>query len=244
MTGTAEAHDIRARSLTYLTGTGQSLPRPSAVGEKFTADGRVLPFPGNTFLCHVPPRSAAHAALTAASAALQAGPQASAFTFLPPSSFHMTVFEGVCHAHRGADRWPQGIAPETPVEDVTQAFLPRVISLTLPVRQHVRPRGIFGGFSVALTGATPEDEASLRQARKDLADATGIHRASFADYDFHITLGYLIRWLTADEATAVMDLSDNVASALAAAAPVIDLGGVEFCRFDDMHAFPTLCHLS
>jgi len=43
-----------------------------------------------------------------------------------------------------------------------------------------------------------------------------------------------------DEAAAVMDLSDQVFARLVAQVPQIDLGPIEFCKFDDMHVFSPL----
>lgn len=231
---------LRAASIDRLTGAGMTTPRPEAVGRKFDPEGRVLPYPGNTFLCHVPLQSPAHAALTKASAAPQAGSLAAAFSFLPPSSFHMTVFEGVTDLERQDGRWPEGVAIEETLAKVTARFATAIDGLTLPVAQSLRPVAILGGGSVALTGAAPEAEAALRQSRDRLRAATGIRRANFDSYGFHITLAYALRWLTRAEAEAVQDLSDAVFARLVSAVPVIDLGPVEFCSFADMHAFQPL----
>lgn len=229
--------EMRARGLAYLTGRLEAGARPAAVGQKFDAQGGVLRYPGNTFICHIPPESTAHRALVEASAALQAGPVAGAFAFLPPSSLHMTVFEGVTGAARDDGRWPADIAVEETVEAVTEAFSARVGQMELPGRQMIRPTGIFGGFSVRVEGATPEAEASLRASREALSRVTGIRRPDFESYGFHITLAYLLRWLREEEAEAVLDLSDQVFARLVERAPTIALGPVEFCTFDDMHAF-------
>ncbi|MBN2628911.1 MAG: DUF1868 domain-containing protein [Rhodobacteraceae bacterium] len=234
---------LRAAGREYLAGAQQQGARPVAVGQKFDPAGGVLRFAGNTFLCHIDPESPAHAALTEASLALQQGPLAQAFTFLPPSSFHMTVFEGVCDAHRSGDRWPEGLGPDTPLDQVTDAFSAATARLALPQTHAIRPTGIFAGFSVAVSGADAGAEASLRQTRQALRAATGIRRADFDSYDFHITLGYLLHWLTPDQAEAVLDLSQTVFARLLSRAPVIPLGPVEFCRFDDMHAFRLIRHL-
>lgn len=228
---------LRADSIAVLTGVGQTVPRPAAVGQKFDASGGVLRFPGNTFICHIPRDGEADAALCEASLALQAGPLAGAFSFLPPSSFHMTVFEGVTDAHRRDARWPEGLAPDTGLSEVTARFSTAAAELALPAKQRIRPLGIFGGFSVAVCGASPKDGASLRDTRLLLREATAIRRPDFASYDFHITLAYPLRWLTADEAEAVMDLSERIFATLHNRAPRIGLGAVEFCVFEDMHAF-------
>ncbi len=230
----------RAEALAKLTGVGAAGPRPAAVGQKFDPSGAVLPFPGNTFLCHIPPEGEAHAALREASLALQAGPFAGAFSFLPPSSFHMTVFEGVVDAGRMDARWPEGVANDLALDAVADRFLDAVIPLPMPATHRIRPVAIFGGYSLAVTGATPEDEASLRESRQLLSDATGIRRPDFASYGFHVTLAYPLRWLTVAEAEAVIDLSDQVFDRLQARAPEIALGRIEFCSFDDMHQFRSL----
>ncbi|TAG25730.1 MAG: DUF1868 domain-containing protein [Rhodobacterales bacterium] len=237
---TPDAALLREASLARLTGAGVATALPEAVGQKFDAKGQVLPFPGNTFLCHIPPDGPAHAALCAASAALQAGPLAGAFSFLPPASFHMTVFEGVTDAHRDDARWPEGLPADAALDEVTARFAAATAGLELPPAQAVRPVAILGGRTVAVTGLTAQAEAALRAARAILADRTGIRRPDFATYGFHITLAYALRWLTEDEARAVHDLSDAVFARLVAAAPAITLGPVEFCTFADMHAFPPL----
>jgi hypothetical protein len=230
----------RAVSHASLTGAGQATPAPEAVGQKFDAEGGVLPFPGNTFICHIPPDSAAHAALQQASLALQAGPLAEAFTFLPPSSFHMTVFEGVTDAHRQDARWPEGVPSDETLAAVTARFGAATADMALPVEHSIRPMAVLGGRTVAVTGATPEAEASLRDCRARLSAATGIRRSNFDHYGFHITLAYPLRWLTTSEAEAVQDLSDLVFQRVVEAAPTIQLGPVEYCVFADMNAFRPL----
>ena len=101
-------------------------------------------------------------------------------------------------------------------------------------------QAFFGGCSVAISGRTPLAEASLRHTRRLLRDVTGIHRADFKTYDFHITLAYPLRWLTEGEAVAVVDLSDRVFTRLSEQVAHITLGPVEFCTFDHMHAFSPL----
>lgn len=227
----------------YLTGRLTGGPRPAAVGDKFASDGRVLPWAGNTFICHIP-QGPAHAALVAAQDRLRAGPLAGAFAFLPPASFHMTVFEGANDTRRGDDSWPAAIPPDLPMAEVTARLLAAAGTLTLPEAVTIRPTAIFGGFSVHVAGATAADEDSLRAMRAALSLATTIRRRDFATYGFHITLAYLLRWLTADEADAIADLSAQVLADLAAAAPTITLGPVEFCTFADMHAFHPIRRLT
>lgn len=237
MSGASETDE--AQAIAYLTGALTGGPRPAAIGLKFDEAGEVLPTPGNTTICHIAPQSTAHAALVRAQNTLRAGPLADAFTFLPPASFHMTIFEGVIDYTRERPRWPSHLPLETPVEQVTHDFDKRLQGLGLAQTFRTRPLGIRAGFSVAMAGATADDEALLRRTREQLREATGIARPDHDSYAFHITLAYLLRWLSEDEAQSVVALSRKAGQTLIAEAPEISLGPVEFCAFDTMHHFQT-----
>jgi hypothetical protein len=236
---TAPDRDTLARHV--LTGTHAGGDAPRAVGQKFSADGQVLPFPGNTLICHIP-QGAAFDALVVAQNRLRALPDGEAFAWLPPSSFHMTVFEGVVTAERTPADWPQGVPPGMPLAEVTELFLSRLHGVALP-RFAIRPMAIFGGFSVSVLGATDADTASLWHARRTLQDVTDIVRPDFAAYQFHITLGYPLRWLDNAAAQRTVRAATEIAADLAVAMGVLQLGPVEFCTFADMHRFDPLLEL-
>lgn len=233
-----------ALAFRYLTGALDGGDRPAAVGRKFDSAGRVLPFAGNTTLCHLDPASPVFRAVSAAQARLRGGPLADAYTFMPPASFHMTVFEGITDQSRTADRWPGHLPLNAPVEQVTQDFAGNLKRLGLPRGFRVRPEGIFGGFCVSLTGADAAAEGDLRKARDRLQQATNLIRPDHAQYRFHITLAYLLRWLSPDEARQVVALSQDVGAELRDEIATIPLGPVEFCRFQDMYHFERLAFLS
>lgn len=166
----------------YLTGQASGLPRPASVGQKFAPDGAVLPFAGHTFLCHVDPASAAHRALCAAQDMLRAGSPAEAFTYLPPTSLHMTVFEGVCDGYRSPPDWVTDLTVTLPVADVTAHVSRRINGLTLPDHFTFSPVEMFCGVGLNVTGVSAADAAALQTARRSLRQATGIHRADFRSY--------------------------------------------------------------
>ncbi len=229
-----------SRAFAYLTGALSDGVRPDAVGRKFTPDGQPVTCRGNTAICHVDKKSHAFAALVAAQDRLKGGPLADGFTFLPPESFHMTIFEGVIDYMRSADRWPGHLPTDAPIDTVTEDFAARLRNIGLAQRLQASPIGIFGGFSVQMTGADASEEALLRLTRDQLQEATNLVRPDHETYRFHITLGYNLRWFSAEEAEAIIALSDEVAQELVARAPRITLGPVEFCAFDTMHHFETL----
>ena len=229
-----------SRAFAYLTGALSEGHRPDAVGQKFTPDGQPVTCRGNTAICHVDKGSDAFAALVAAQDRLKAGPLADGFTFLPPESFHMTIFEGVIDYMRSADRWPGHLPTDASIDTVTEDFAARLRNVGLAQRLQASPTSLFGGFSVRMSGADASEEALLRLTRDQLQNATNLVRPDHEAYGFHITLAYNLRWFSPDEADAIIALSDDVAQELVARAPQITFGPVEFCAFDTMHHFETL----
>lgn len=226
----------------YLTGDA-SRAAPASIGTKFDAAGRPLRDPGNTVICHLDPDGTAHAALRAIQDALRAAPEGTAFTFLPPDSLHMTLFEGVIEHEREAARWPSGLPPDAPVEAVTQALSDRLAGIALPQRFGLRPVALFAGLGLILEGATEADEAALREARDRLAEATGLRKPDHDFYIFHVTLAYPLRFLDPGEAARVVARSEGLLSQHAADLAAISLGPPEWCRFETMHRFERLCFL-
>lgn len=91
---------FRPDPLRFLTGADTELSRPRAISEpaqggKFTPEGEVLPFPGNTVICHIDPKSDVHAALCEMQDEVQHSDFGAIFTYLPQASLHMTVFQGI-----------------------------------------------------------------------------------------------------------------------------------------------------
>lgn len=78
---------------------------PLGVPSKFDPDGNVQPFAGNTIVAHLPPSDKLYNSLLSLHAKLAASSLAHLFALLPPPSWHMTVFEGVCDQVRMPGLW-------------------------------------------------------------------------------------------------------------------------------------------
>ncbi len=228
--------------IAYLSGTTEKMPLPFAIGRKFDENGRALKTPGNTFLCHVPQDSEAHSALIKVQDALRTGPHADSFTFLPPASFHMTIFEGVIDYARQAERWPKHIAPQASVQTTTDDFRKRIEGLSVEPHFRVQGTRLFGCFSLRVTGADASEEQRLRGTRDVFRKTTQILRPDHESYEFHITIGYLLRWLSPQAAVEVQALADQLFSEHLLGV-VLSLGPVEFCQFETMHRFDCLVRL-
>jgi len=223
-------------ALSHLTGRADQGEAPFAVGRKFDASGQPLECAGNTLLCHVDETSDVFRALSTAQNALKTCAYAQAFSFLPPRSFHMTIFEGVIDYARDESRWPSGLSNKETVHAATHFLSSRLEGLDIPQRFQLKPTSLRGGVSLRLSGANALEEAKLAMARDDLQRATGIVRPDHASYVFHITLAYLIHWLPLSVARAVQALADEI-YAIHLSDCIFDLGPVEFCTFETMHHF-------
>lgn len=232
----------------YLTGQLSEAPSPSAItapggGGKFDHNGNVLVWPGNTVICHVDSSTPEHKTLTLIQKQLKAGPHANAFAFLPPNSFHMTVMEGISGTPESDPVWPNGPDKNLDLYSATELLRQRLIGVVVPESHQIKVTDLFAGHSLKVEGSTDDQERSLRRTREILRDTTGIEPKDFSTYQFHITVAYLTRWLSREEANSVMELSSALTNRLQSEAPVITLGAPEFCTFETMLHFKQIALL-
>lgn len=226
----------RPDPIAYLTGAIDGTTRPAGIslpgeGGKFATDGTVQVWQGNTLVCHVPPDSAAHDAIRALQEEVKMSRFARFFTFLPPSSFHMTVLGGMS----------PGFEPRGPRRDTVSAELLKTVEgLTFPATRQARVAELYCGHSLTMTGTGPDGDSPLRAERDALRAATGINPADYDDHVFHITLAYPVEWLTRPTAEALVAFSADLTARHAPMLADIPLGPVEFCNFETMHHFEPL----
>ncbi len=238
----------RPDTVDFLTGRLSHRPRPDGIvlpgmPGKFTTDGHVQVWPGNTFICHVDPASDAHRALREMQEQVKMSPFHRFYTFLPPSSFHMTVFQGMTEATRLNGDLPADLPRDISRDAMTAELLARTRDLALPQTARVRMMDLFAGKSVTMTGADPAEEDALRATRRALRDATGLNERDFDGYVFHITLAYLVDWVTEPTARAITAFSSDLSDQYRDAVGVVDLGAVELCNFESMHHFEPIRRL-
>jgi len=232
----------RPDEIGYLTGQLLDRPYPSGVsllgqGGKFTPDGSVQPWAGNTFICHVGPRTQAHALMRELQEEIRKSPFNRFFTFLPAASFHMTVFQGYSSATELGRELPRKWYKGLERDGITQAMLGRLADIALPKSFRTRAEGLFAGHSLTIAGAGRDEETALRQARVSLMDRTGLVFDDFEDYVFHITLSYLLEWLSDNTARELAQFSAALGKKYCEAIGIIELGPIEFCNFETMHHF-------
>ena len=236
----------RPDTVEFLTGRHTQTDRPGGIsmpggGGKFTPDGAVLRWPGNTFICHMDRKSPQWAALRDLQEQIKCSEFQRFFAFLTPTSFHMTVFQGLSPYFPAS--MPDGLDPDTPRDAVSAALIDRTRNIIVPRQFRVQATDLFALHSVSVTGADDGAEAQLRDARVTLRDATGIRPANFDGYPFHITLAYPLEWVSDTLALEMAEFSAELSVDVIEAIGEFTLGPIEFCTFDTMHHFEPLVRL-
>ena len=219
-----------------------STVKPLDIGRKFHANGKVRTYPGSTIVCHVAAERALVERLDRLYDCLRAASASHAYTLLPPSSWHMTLFVGICDQDRRPDRWPAGIALDAPLDEATSIIGERLQSEPFGGPQRFRMRvarfaPLTDALILRLEPADEEQNTAIRRLRDKIADRIGMRLADHADYTFHITIGYFVAQPT-DE--AFIELADLLAEELAdmrACLSPFEVGPGEYCLFNDMFCF-------
>jgi hypothetical protein len=240
------AGGLAAMAATHRTGVALAAA-PANVGRKFADDGRVLPFAGNTILCHLPQQGADAEPLRALIdlyRALPSEPFARRFTALPSHSLHMTVFGGANDLERNGPGWPSGLPRDMPIEECTRILGERLAGfatrLHLPIRMVVDPgEGQAGDdrLTLYLLPADASENARLRELRDRLSALLGIRQPNHDSYRFHITLAYRVQPLGAPETHAFRAFRTHWHGQVASRCPELRLGPLEYCAFTDMFHF-------
>lgn len=215
---------------------------------KFFDDGRVRPYPGNTIICNVIPDSPIHRCMVRLQQELTVLPYADAFAFLPPNSFHMTLFRGVNDQLRVLGEWPRNLAMETPLEEVTREFCARLKTVTLPGGFRMRANSLTntgtGEIQLFIEGADETERENLKTARRLLSKTLRHERSGDDDDHFHISFAYRIKSISEEETERLGESCRRLFNEIVAPVGCFEVGPPTFCRFPDMLSFIPLLDLS
>ncbi|MGH6762352.1 MAG: DUF1868 domain-containing protein [Phyllobacterium sp.] len=212
---------------------------PMHLGRRYDRDGNFLPEPGNTVVCHLQEGSRTEKALIDARARYLAMPDASRLTFTPISSLHMTLFQGIIEYRRALPFWPEDIALDTPIDEMTARFLERLEPFAgrKPFRVQVtkaKPTGL------VVEGVTDEDCRAMMNWRNAFANIFGYRHPDHETYEFHITFSYVVERLDDVALPTWQGLLDEIVHDIREHAPVLELRPPAFCTFNDMNHFEEL----
>lgn len=211
---------------------------PRWIGHKFEPDGRVLPFPGHTVICHLHQGSRLYQDLLSLHDDLKRQDFASCYVLLPPASWHMTVYEGVSDQIRKRNCWPGDSALDAPLESATALVREKLAGFDLATEPHYR-MAIAGwepledGIALKVVPASSDEERRLRGLRDRLSKLLCMRHPGHDTYSFHVSLAYMLRFLGQKDHQAI---SAFLQSYLEKLPKFFELGAPEFCVFDDMFA--------
>jgi len=209
------------------------------IDQKFEPDGSLRYFPGNCIICHLHPESALYRALLIVYNKFADQPFAPLYTMLPPASWHMTIFEGVCDQIRKSGFWPDDMSSDASLTSCSALFNKKLVKFDLgiepPFRMAVEGwETLKDGIAVRVVSASAAEESRLRQLRDRLSELLGIRHPTHDTYVFHVSVAYLLRHLNQEESQDIWAFLQDHRSALPG---VFELGAPEFCLFDDVSAY-------
>lgn len=209
-------------------------------GEKFGSDGQVLPFPGNSIVCHLDTDSVQHRLLCELQGVARQENFAPAFAELPPSSFHMTVLDLVCDKVREPYAWIKGLSLDAPFELVDREIVHRVSGQPFPKKLRMRFVD-FGPYRttihIRLEPADDETMEVLSCFRDALSEASGVRHPNHDSYQFHVSLAYLLCSLTKEQERALFQFQDRWSYRLSEGFDILELRAPELVFFENMFFF-------
>ena len=184
---------------------------PVTKGEgKFDNDGNPLHWPGCTIICPIQESSLVSSLLSEVQENFKKIAPKKKYTFLPQSSFHMTLFDCCNVSTFKTTFWPNNIQETENYLEVANILSDRLKNYQFPSPLTLKLNKFFGGFSTLLTPYSSKDEETLRNCRDDLSNILGIKFENHLRYAFHITLAYLLEPLTSTEVSRLIDLEKKM----------------------------------
>ena len=207
---------------------------------KFDNDGNPLHWPGCTIICPIQENSLVSSLLAEVQENFKEIAPNRKYTFLPQSSFHMTLFDCCNVSTFKTSYWPDSIQDTQNYLEIANILSDRLKNYQFPNSLAVRLNKFFGGFSTLLTPYSSKDEEILRNCRDDLSNLLGIKFENHLRYTFHITLAYILEPLTLEEVSRLIDLEKKMDKKFKNEIPLINLPQPEICVFNDMYKFTNI----
>ena len=220
----------------YLLNKHDDYPVTKGEG-KFDNDGNPLHWPGCTIICPIQKSSLVSSLLFDVQESFKEIAPKKKYTFLPQSSFHMTLFDCCNVSTFKTSYWPKYVQETQNYLEIANILSDRLKNFQFPNPLTVKLNKFFGGFSTLLTPYSSKDEETLRSCRDDLSKLLGIKFDNHLRYTFHITLAYLLEPLTLEEVRRLLDLEKKLNKKFKNEIPLIYLSQPEICIFKDMHKF-------
>ena len=207
---------------------------------KFDDKGNPLPFPGCTIICNIPLNTYLSNQIISFQKKMENFNPKKTYFYLPPSSFHMTLFDCCNLNTKNTNYWPSNIDPNMDYKDVAVELNKRIKNYIFPEKLNLKLNMFFGGYSIVLKPYSKEDEKILRNCRDELSSLLKIKFENHQRYTFHITLAYILRELNKNEIKSLIEFNKKLSFDFSKKFPKIILTKPEMCTFEDMLEFKNI----
>ena len=210
------------------------------VENKFDNKGNPLPFPGCTIICNIPLNTDLSNEIISFQKKIENFNPEKTYFYLPPSSFHMTLFDCCNFNTKNTNYWPSDIDPDMDYNDIAIELNKRIKDYIFPKELNLKLKMFFGGYSIILEPFSEKDEKILRNCRDELSSLLKIQFENHQRYTFHITLAYILRELNQTEIKNLIEFNKKLFFDFSKSFPKLTLEKPEMCTFEDMLEFKSI----
>ena len=210
------------------------------VENKIDNKGNPLPFPGCTIICNIPLDTHLSEQIISFQKKIENFNPDKTYFYLPPSSFHMTLFDCCNFNTKNTNYWPSNIDPDIDYKDIAIELNKRIQNYIFPEEFNLKLKMFFGGYSIILEPYSEKDEKILRNCRDELSSLLKIKFENHQRYTFHITLAYILRELNQIEIKNLIEFDKQLAFEFSKKIPKITFTKPEMCIFEDMLEFKSI----
>lgn len=230
---------ITKNKLKFLNGKLKKYPLKDK-SKKFDSKGNPLSFSGCTIICKIPKDSKLSKKITNIQSLLKKFNPKKKYTYLPPSSFHMTVFDCCNASTKNTKFWPHGINKNQNYKIISKELNKRIKNFNFPQKFNLKPKMLFGGYSIILEPSSLKDKKIIKNCRNNLSKLLKIKFENHRRYVFHITLAYIFKKLDYDEIRNICKFDKKLFNKLKKEYPKITLNNPEMTIFKNMYKFKSV----
>jgi len=207
---------------------------------KFDDKGKTLSFPGCTIICNIPLNTDLSNEIIYFQKKIENFNPKKTYFYLPPSSFHMTLFDCCNLNTKNTNYWPSNIDPNMDYKNIAIELNKRIKDYIFPEELNLKLKMFFGGYSIILEPFSEKDEKILRNCRDELSSLLKIKFENHQRYTFHITLAYILRELNQTEIKNLIEFNKKLFFDFSKSFPKLTLEKPEMCTFEDMLEFKSI----
>ena len=207
---------------------------------KFDDKGNPLSFPGCSIICNIPLNTNLSDEISSFQKKIENFNPEKTYFYLPPSSFHMTLFDCCNLNTKNTNYWPSDIDPDMDYKDIAVELNKRIQNYNFPEKFNLKLKTFFGGYSIILEPFSEKDQKILRNCRDELSSLLKIKFENHQRYTFHITLAYILRELNQIEINNLIEFNKKLSLDFIKKFSKITFTKPEMCTFEDMLEFKTI----